>query len=57
LWQVADSLEDENTLQRELASFEEAKQFFPDAEHFLVTKTIPKKLPKGNFKLILYGRY
>ncbi len=47
LWQIAiDGFENEKVMSRELNAFEEAKQIFPSAEAFLVTKTMPNQWEK-----------
>jgi predicted AAA+ superfamily ATPase len=44
IWQaVAENLDDSNVLKRELKAMEEAKSFFPQAEAFLICKTLPEE--------------
>jgi predicted AAA+ superfamily ATPase len=43
IWQVAEKLDDAKVLQRELKAIEEARDAFPKAEAFLVTKAFPDK--------------
>ena len=48
LWQVvAGGLDDDKILTREVKAFEEAIKVFPNAETFIITKSLPKtsKLP------------
>ncbi len=40
---MANDLDEENVWKRETRAFEEAKEDFPDAEMFIVTKSLPKK--------------
>ena len=40
---MANDLDEENVWKRETRAFEEAKEHFPDAEMFIVTKSLPKK--------------
>ena len=45
IWQVvAGKLDDLEVLKRELRAIEEAKQMFPGAKTYIVTKTMPKKI-------------